>query len=286
MKVIIDPNAGACSGVCRAIRLIEEYLDRKEDVVALGDVIHNQKELDRLAGKGLQTIGQQQIGHADQMQQLEGRNVFIRSHGVSPEVRNKLVNAGVHIIDGTCPTVKRVHKEVEHYSKKGYQIIIVGKSDHPEVIGILGYCQGQGIVIQNEADLTSVDMTRPSLLVAQTTLQRNKFTAMKEKLSNQMKDLLAIDTTCRYIQKRHDQLSHFARSVDVLILVGGQTSSNTSVLFEKCKNENPYSYRIESEEQVQAEWFRDIEVVGVTGSASTPLWQLERISQYINTIAP
>jgi 4-hydroxy-3-methylbut-2-en-1-yl diphosphate reductase len=286
MHVIIDPDAGACSGVCRAIRLVEDHLDRQDDIIALGDVIHNQKELDRLAGKGLETMAQDDIKNPDELKRLEGRNVFIRSHGVSPAVRNKLIDAGVHIIDGTCPTVKKVQKEVEHYSKKGYQIIILGKPDHPEVIGILGYCHTHGIVIQNDMDIESIDMNQPSVLVAQTTMAHDKFLIVKEKLSNRMKEWIAVDTTCRYIQKRQDQLSRFAGTVDVLVLVGGRTSSNTRILFEICKKGNPASYWIESEEQVQAEWFHKTDVIGITGSASTPMWQLEKTRKYISMLAP
>lgn len=108
---------------------------------------------------------------------------------------------------------------------------------------------------------------------------------IKEKLQNRIKELAAVDTTCRYIQKRHDQLSRFAGTVDVVILVGGRTSSNTSVLFDICKSENPSSHWIESEDQVQTEWFRESDVVGITGSASTPRWQLEKVNQFINNLA-
>jgi (E)-4-hydroxy-3-methyl-but-2-enyl pyrophosphate reductase len=212
----------------------------------LGSVIHNQQELDRLKIQGLVTLDQVKVEHTGDYEQFRDQNVFIRSHGISRTVREKLLSVAAHIIDGTCPTVKRVQKEVLEYSNRGYQIVIVGKSEHPEVIALLGHCRKKGIVVQTEKDMSQIDMKIPTLLVAQTTVAHEKFLDVKKKLLTHIKDLVVIDTTCRYIQKRQKKLIEFAQSVDVVLLIGGHSSSNTGVLFDLSKRYNPRTYRIES----------------------------------------
>ena len=282
MRILIDPKAGPCPGVKRAIRMVERQLKENDNLVALGPVIHNQKEVDRLTSLGLKSAPQPV--DAREVSFRAGQCLFIRTHGITPELHERLRQLEIQTIDGTCPTVKKVQDAIAEYAKRDYRIIIVGKSTHPEVIGLLGYCGGKGQVISTLQECEGISAGQKTLLIAQTTVEREKFNDIAEKLSSILDDVVVIDSTCRQINKRHQDMIDFARSVDVLLLVGGHDSSNTGVLFEICKKENSHSHRIESVGDIKTEWFQPDITVGITGSASTPLWQLEEVHSFLQSL--
>jgi len=285
MKVIIDAEAGACPGVRRAIRMVESSLSGKSRLLALGPVIHNERELERLAKIGLETIQQDSVSQSKALNGVKDRSLFVRTHGLSPHIRDKLLRAGADLIDGTCPRVRRVQELIEQHYFRGLQILIVGKAEHPEVLGLLGHCEQMGVVLEKESDRKRIDYSRPSILIAQTTVNPAKFQKWKQMLSERIEHLICVDTTCPQINARHEKLRAFAASVDVLLMVGGSKSSNTGVLFEVCKAVNPRSYRIERPENISDSWLAGAHLVGVTGSASTPFWQLEDVRTRLQEFA-
>jgi 4-hydroxy-3-methylbut-2-enyl diphosphate reductase len=285
MRIVIDPQAAPCPGVQRAITIVEENLQDIDPLFALGPVIHNQDEMDRLTAKGLQTINQAGAESSEDLASLSGRRLLIRTHGIGEDLRNRLLHEKTRLIDATCPIVRRVQRLVQKYYLQGYQIVIAGKPKHPEVLGLLGHCGKQGVVVENETDLTMVDLNRKTFLAAQTTINPAGFFAIRDKLINSGCDVIAIDTTCRHIGKRHQQIERFASTVDIVLLVGGKSSSNTTVLYDVCRHANSKSYRIESFADVEREWLRPDDVIGITGSASTPLWQLAKVQEYLQEIA-
>lgn len=251
----------------------------------MGPVIHNQREMERLAEKGLQTVSQEGVEDTKDVSSLTNRRVLVRTHGIARQLRQKLDAAGVVLIDATCSVVRRLQQLVQKHHEQGYQIAIVGKPGHPEVTGLLGYCDNDGVVIENESDLARIDLSRKVFLLAQTTVDQAKFLRIREKLSAQGADLIALDTTCAQINRRHEQMSRFAASVDVVLFVGGKNSSNTAVLHEVCRQANPRSYRIESVADLERSWLQAADTVGITGGASTPVWQLQQVQDYLEKLA-
>ncbi|NIA28904.1 MAG: 4-hydroxy-3-methylbut-2-enyl diphosphate reductase [Actinobacteria bacterium] len=286
MQVIIDKNAGVCPGVDRAIHIIEDVLEENRSITALGPIIHNRYEIDRLSQLGMKTREQSTLEKNDEFEPLRKEKLFIRTHGIPKRNYEKLKAEHLNVIDGTCPIVRRLQKRVEHYYENGYQIVIVGKAKHPEVIGLLGHCDDTGIVILDEFDFDKIDFSKKSVLVSQTTISQQKFFEIKEKLSPLMNDLEIVDTTCKHINKRHDHLMEFSKNVDVVLVVGGKTSSNTGVLYEICSQANSRSYRIESAGEIRLNWFHEEDIVGITGGTSTPNWQLELVRDYLQKYSP
>lgn len=283
MRIIIDENAGVCPGVDRAIKLIEKNLNNQRDLISMGPVIHNYYEVERLKNKGLTETKEESIDFFDKD---NSKQYFIRSHGIPKSYYTQLEEKGINYIDGTCSIVKRTQKLVGDYYKAGYQIVIFGKEYHPEVIGLNGYCDNTAIIIRENSDLQSIDGTRRSFLISQTTMDKSQFLKIKKTLQNLVSDIKVIDTTCRHINNREQHLIEFAKKVNVLLMVGGPTSSNTSVLFDKCYQANQRSYRIESAGEIKDFWFAKDDTIGITGSASTPLWQLELVKKYLDKNVP
>ena len=285
MKTVIDSHAGPCPGVRRALRLLEQELQQHGESVALGDVIHNPAEVARLQAAGLKTVAQEQVEQGN-LNDMRGRRVFIRSHGVSEQLLRALEQERAVIIDGTCATVAHIQKKIRSYFEQGFQILIVGKAGHPEVKGLKGYCQDQAVIISSEADFYKIDWTAKSLLVAQTTVDPLLFKKIGDQLKERLTDLTILDTTCRQVSRRHQNIRNFASNVDVLLLVGGKNSSNTNILYQAARDINHRTYWIESSAELNEEWFIHQEIIGITGSASTPMWQLYEMQQAVESINP
>ncbi|MBN1464799.1 4-hydroxy-3-methylbut-2-enyl diphosphate reductase [candidate division KSB1 bacterium] len=282
MQVIVDANAGPCSGVKRALRLIEAQLAQDEEILALGSIIHNKAEMERLAGMGLTTIDQAVVEEGG-LDRLRDKKVFVRSHGIGKKLDQQVRDTALAVCDGTCPNVRAIQKTIERYHQRGYQILIVGTPGHAEVVGLSGHCDDQAIVIQSPEEVAALPFAEKRLLVAQTTVARNKFLAIQEKILQIAPHTLVQDTTCRQVSNRHANMRNFAASVDVLLLVGGKNSSNTRVLFEIAKQRNPRTFWIEAATDIERDWLI-ADSIGITGSASTPLWQLQKIKEYVESI--
>lgn len=286
MQVIIDRDAGVCPGVERAIRIVEDALQENKSITALGPIIHNRYEIERLAQMGMHVREQSVLEKKDGFKDLRREKLFIRTHGIPRRYYEKIAAEHLNFIDGTCPIVRRLQRLVERYYNNGYQIIIVGKAKHAEVIGLLGHCDDKGVVILDESDFDKIDTSKKSVLISQTTISQQKFLHIKEKIVSMLDDLEVIDTTCKHINKRHDLLAEFSKNVDVVLVVGGRTSSNTGVLYGICSQVNRRSYRIESAGEIRLDWFAKDDVVGITGGASTPKWQLELVRDFLQKYSP
>lgn len=283
---MIDDHAGVCSGVRRAIEIADKQLAEGSQLVALGHLIHNDVEMDRLARKGLHTVDQDGMSTGKiHIEEINDKQLLIRTHGVGVDLRSKLLDAGIELIDATCPTVRHVQKLIEKYFSDGYQIVIVGKKSHPEVQGLQGHCQNMAIVISSMKDLSGIDYHRKTFLVAQTTASPAVFFDVYNKIKGKIADLVVKDTTCNIINRRHQYIRDFAASCDVILFVGGKQSSNTRVLSEICRSVNPRTFRIESPTDINHEWFKESEKIGISGGASTPTWQLHEVKDYLENNA-
>ncbi len=291
MKVNIDKNSGFCWGVVRAIDFAEEELGKSGKLYSLGDIIHNPEEIDRLGAKGLQTIS-----HKD-LENIKDAKVLIRAHGEPPSTYETAKKYNLQIVDATCPVVTKLQERIKKFYDEGYQVVIFGKKDHAEVIGLRGVCNDEAIVVKTvDEALAKVDFERRTVLFSQTTMDKPTFYAIKEALSKKVKDLvvgtmeeiaktfLAKDTICGQVSGRDKKLREFAAQNDVIVFVAGRTSSNGKVLYEICMEENSSSYFIENEKELQPQWFEGAGTVGVTGATSTPQWLMERVGGAIEKI--
>ncbi len=293
MKVTVDKNSGFCWGVVRAIDMAEEELSGSGKLYSLGDIIHNPEEIARLGDKGLQTIS-----HAD-LESVKDARVLIRAHGEPPSTYEIAKKHNLELIDATCPVVSKLQERIKKFNDDHYQVVIFGKKDHAEVIGLRGVCNDQAIVVKSvEEALQKIDFTRKTVLFSQTTMDKPTFYAIKEALSKKVKDFvvgtmediaktfLAKDTICGQVSGRDKKLREFAAQNDVVVFVAGRNSSNGKVLFEICREENPSSHFVENESELQVQWFENAESVGITGATSTPQWLMEKVRRAVLNLEP
>jgi 4-hydroxy-3-methylbut-2-enyl diphosphate reductase len=279
LQVTIDENAGPCGGVKRVIRLAESSMAEGVKTVSLGDVIHNQDEVNRLKNLGL-TSGDHSVIDAA-AGSPDKQRVLIRAHGEPPETFRRASEQRVELIDGTCPVVTRSQTAARAHWEAGEQVVIVGKPKHAEVIGIIGHCGGEAVVLTGPEDVAGLDRSRKSYVLAQTTISTELYMSVLREMDRLRIVYETNNTICRFVTDRNDDLPAFARQHDVILFVGGHHSSNTKVMHQVCKSVNPRSYHIESVEEIEPAWFEGARTVGVSGSASTPEWLIAEVAEYI-----
>lgn len=281
-KIIIDENAGPCGGVKRVIHLAEKNLAAGLKTASLGAVIHNNAEIERLSALGLDMAGHDEFERVEQG--AEKRRLLVRAHGEAPSVFEQARRLGLDVVDGTCPVVTRSQKYARNYYEAGYQVVVIGKPMHAEVIAILGHCDNQARVVHDEADVGELDPDRPTYVLAQTTISDEMWNSMLAAIRQRVRDVTSRNTICAFVSDRETELKSFAAECDVIIFVGGRNSSNTKVMYEVCRAVNPHSHWVETIRDVDSAWFDDAETVGISGSASTPQWLLERIRDELSRL--
>jgi 4-hydroxy-3-methylbut-2-enyl diphosphate reductase len=287
MIVTVDKYSGFCWGVVRTIDIAEQELAGGAELYSLGEIIHNPKEIERLEEKGLKTISP-----AD-LPELKGAKVLIRAHGEPPETYKRAEELGITLIDATCPVVTKVQERIRKFYLQGYHIVIFGKKDHAEVIGLVGQTNGEATVIKSPEELTGLKLDRKTVLFSQTTMDKSTFHRIKEELGRRVRDLVvetfeedalsfhAKDTICGQVSGRDKKIREFAGSNDVVVFVAGRHSSNGKVLYEIVKSANPRAFFIEDVHELVDTWFDGAATVGITGATSTPQWLMEEIKKTI-----
>ena len=291
MKVTIDENSGYCFGVEYAIEIAEYELKNSETLYCLGDIVHNNMEVDRLNKKGLRII------NYEQLKELKNCKVLIRAHGEPPETYKIALENNIALIDASCPVVLKVQNRVKHSFDKiaeyEGQIVIYGKQGHAEVIGLAGQTKDKAIIISSEEDIDNIDFTKPISLYSQTTKSTKGFYKIKKLIEEKIResdpdgeviDFEFNDSICRQVSNREPQLQEFASHHDVIVFVSGKKSSNGKSLYSVCKSVNPNSYFVENESEIDASWFSPDDSVGICGATSTPEWLMKRIADYLERI--
>lgn len=273
IKVDVDKQAGVCGGVKRAIKMVENSLQDKDDIYASGELLHNRLEMERLMDCGLKL--------EQDVKKLKDSTLFIRTHGVGKNIIEEAQDNNNSIVDATCPKVSRSQNTIEQFYKDGYQVIIVGKLHHPEVQGLLGHCNGEAIVIMKDEDLEAIDYSKKSAIIAQTTVASSLFQHFIDILNTKIDDLKVANTICSFVENRQRELVSFAEKYSVVVFIGGSNSSNTKVMFQHIKMHNPRAHLIENVTQIDFSWFKDGDEIGVSGSASTPMWQIEEVASVL-----
>ncbi|RUM90219.1 MAG: 4-hydroxy-3-methylbut-2-enyl diphosphate reductase [Thermovibrio sp.] len=274
MKIKVAKSAGFCWGVKRAVNMAVESIKKAEGrALCLGELIHNKKEIERLKNLGMVFI-------EDMNDLKEGDTVVIRSHGVSPKVLEFLKRKGAEIVDATCPFVKDVHEKAMRLEKEGYPVLILGNARHPEVIGIAGHVKNP-MIINSLDELKKLPPMKRLGVVCQTTLNLSFFKEAVSILSLKVKDLKVYNTICSATSVRQKETLELAKEVDVMFVIGGKNSSNTTKLYQIAKEVNPKTYHIESKDEIEPDWLENSETVGITAGASTPQWVIEEVVNYL-----
>jgi len=276
LKIIVARNAGFCFGVRRAVNSVYENLNRGDALYTLGPIIHNPSVVETLKKKG--------VSVAEQIDDIPGGTVIIRSHGIGRSTYNKIINKGLHYIDATCPYVKRIHSLVERYHERGYQIIIVGEKHHPEVVGINGWCNDTAYIVNSQKDAINLPNLDKACIVAQTTITRQKWDEVLEEVKKKVKNLEIFNTICSTTAERQQEAESIAKSVDVMWVVGGKNSSNTMKLYSICKAHCPQTFVIEAAKDINVNVIGPQDVVGITAGASTPDWIIKEVIEKMNEL--
>lgn len=282
-NIEIDKNSGFCFGVVNAIEKAEEELNKGGTLYCLGDIVHNEQEVGRLAKMGLITINH------DEFKKLRDVKVMLRAHGEPPFTYETAKKNNITLIDASCPVVLKLQSRIENAYKSNLsnntQIVIYGKKGHAEVNGLVGQTNDSAIVIENENDLDKLDFSKNIYLFSQTTKSLDGFNRLIEKIADKMEghaEFKYFDTICRQVSNRIPNIIKFAVRNDIVIFVSGEKSSNGKELFKQCKDANPNSFFVSSPEDLKKIKIDISKKIGICGATSTPTWLMETIADKIN----
>ena len=264
MKVVVAEKCGFCHGVKNAIKMAEEILAEENEVYSLGPIIHNKDVIERLAKKGLKTV--------DSVAEIKSGTVLIRSHGAAPEQIAKIKEKGLKIADATCVLVKRVQKIAEELERDGYEVVVVGDKNHPEVQAVVG-CVRDVVVVGDETDLHKLPANGKLGVVCQTTQSPEHFSRMLTALAKKsFSELKVINTLCKEAIRRQESAVELCKQVDIMFVLGGLKSANTRKLAELCKKWNSQTFHLQNWKELDINMVLGKNVAGVTAGASTPEW--------------
>jgi 4-hydroxy-3-methylbut-2-enyl diphosphate reductase len=274
MEILIVKKAGFCFGVKRAVDMTFEVADDKtRPAVTLGPIIHNPQVIEKLSKKGIAAVD----GVPD-----NDSIIIIRTHGIEQDLYNKIKNSGHEIIDATCPFVKKAQEYAKLLSEEGYQVLILGDSNHPEVKGILSYAGKDASVIISSSPLPK--LKRKVGIVVQTTQPLDALKELIARTIGKVSDLKVYNTICNSTAQRLGETEKMARKVDLMIVVGGKNSANTTQLTRLCESLGVKTYHIETASEIKKSWIKGSKKIGITAGASTPEWIIEETENKLKDI--
>ena len=277
MEVKLAKTAGFCFGVKRAVDCVYEQIKNNasgKEIYTYGPIIHNDEVINDMKEKGVYVLTTK-----EELLNLTDGIIIIRSHGVAKDIYEIIKQKGLELVDATCPYVKKIHRIVEEKSKAGYDIVIIGNENHPEVIGIKGWSHSQTTIIgtQVQAEAYDNNLEKKICIVSQTTFNYNKFKYLVEIISKKGYDILVLNTICSATQERQEEARQMSGEVDAMIVIGDKNSSNTQRLFEVCKEICKDTYYIQTLEDLDLCKLQSIGCVGITAGASTPNYIIEEV---------
>lgn len=268
MEVILADYLGFCYGVKRAIKIARENAAPDGSACTLGPIIHNPQMVERLKDEGVGTI--------DRLDDLKRGKVIIRSHGVGPETYERAEAMGLECVDATCPHVKKAQLSAKELAEEGRFVVIVGEKEHPEVHSIVQWAGGNVAVIETVAEAASVPNASRLGIISQTTFSGERFREIVSALLDKSRDIRVMRTICTATDQRQRAAHELASKVDVMLVIGGKNSANTTRLAQLCAK-LCRTYHIETAEELQPAWFDNIEKIGITAGASTPDWIIKEV---------
>jgi len=278
LKVTVSKNSGYCSGVKKAIQMLDDSVlmyGEGNPVFTMGEIIHNPKVIENYKNKGVLAISDiEKLNRND--------NLVIRSHGVSPQIIEKLNVKGINIINATCPFVLKVQKLAGSLSRKGYFLILIGNENHPEVKGIEGNISNQNYKIINSVkEAEKINSQKKIAVISQTTQTMENFILISKKIKS---EVLILNTTCKATELRQKEAALLAKNVDIMIVAGGKNSANTNHIADISRNLLTDTYHIENAGELKMEWFKGKKSAGICSGASTPIEDVENIKSIIESI--
>ncbi len=278
MKIYIAEHAGYCFGVKRAVDTAVETLKDSDNmpIYSLGPLIHNSQVVDKFQREGLKVI--------EDINGLDDGKIIIRAHGVPYSLQKKIEDRNLELIDCTCPFVKSVHKKVEEYNDRGYKIIIIGDKNHPEVIGINGWCNNQGIIVNNEEEANNIPHYDKICVVSQTTNPLEKFEKLSNIIMTKGNEVKVFNTICNATSLRQKACEDLSKKVDAMIVIGGYHSSNTNKLTEISKKYCNNVYHVEIYKDLPLQELSKFNTIGITAGASTPDWIIKEVVDTMDNI--
>ncbi|WP_304069036.1 4-hydroxy-3-methylbut-2-enyl diphosphate reductase [Pedobacter glucosidilyticus] len=277
LQVTIDSDSGFCFGVVYAIDMAEEILQEDGYLYCLGDIVHNDEEVERLKAKGLRIIDNEDL------KTLKNEKVLIRAHGEAPETYKVALENNITLIDASCPVVLKLQNRIKTTHDANEKILIFGKHGHAEVIGLQGQTNNEALVFQDIKELEDVELPQKFTLYSQTTKSTEKFYQIKEELIAKGYEVKANDTICRQVSNRDKDLPDFVKKFDKIVFVSGKKSSNGKVLYEVCRKNNPATYFISKAEDLEIMMFNPGDKIGICGATSTPMWLMEDVKKVLET---
>jgi 4-hydroxy-3-methylbut-2-enyl diphosphate reductase len=277
MEVILAAHHGFCYGVKRAVMLAQNSVaEQGKSSYTLGPIIHNPQMVERLKNQG--------VGLIENIEEAEsGDTVIVRSHGVGPRIYEAAKERGVNIVDATCPHVKKAQMEAHRLAKEGWQVVIVGEKQHPEVRSIFEWAGENAEIVETVAEADSLAFINRMGVVVQTTFSHKDFELIADILRQRSGEIEIARTICNATEQRQKAACELSKNVDLMLVIGGKNSANTTHLADLCKRMNCPTYHIETAEEIDDEWFKNAEKIGITAGASTPDWIIEEAEQKCRT---
>ncbi len=280
MKVILAQSAGFCKGVRRAMAQVLEQSDQADGPIFTdGPLIHNPQTIEVLERRGIKAISEQnRPGPSD--------TVFIRTHGISPARRKKILSIGGRVCDATCPDVSRIQGLIRRHSKAGDMVVIVGDRKHAEVIGLAGYAGSSGHVLNKAEEVAALPDSPRVCVVAQSTLTREVYRNVTAAIRQRFENVEVLDTICPSTYRRQEEIRELASSADAVVVVGGKNSANTRHLVQISEGVGKPTFHVETAEELTEAELGKFRTVAVTAGASTPNWILIEVVERLREIEP
>ncbi len=275
-KILLAGNAGFCYGVKRAMAIAEEVSKESETSYTYGPLIHNPQ-----AVSYLRSIGVYPINNLDE---VSPGKLIVRSHGLPPKIINAAKKKGFTIVDATCPFVRRPQNFAKMLLEKNYKVVVIGEAKHPEVVGIVGHAKGKATVIEKESDIEKLKGEKKIGIVTQTTQSMEYFRFLVSKILEIATEIKIYNTICGATQKRQKSTLALSKRVDLMIIIGGKDSANTTHLAQLSRNAGKPTHHIESSEEFQSSWLRNTKLIGVSAGASTPAYVIDEVIEKLKSV--
>ncbi len=277
--IIVAKSAGFCPGVKKAIEQVMALeAAKKRPIYTLGPLIHNQQAIEMLAMKDIVSVDS-----PDQAEKKYGVLV-IRAHGITPTFQRQLEDCGMEVVDATCPLVKHAQNLIAKYAVQDYHTVIVGDKEHAEVIGLMGYAQERVNVVSSLAEAQSLPHFEKVHVVSQTTQPESFFYEIAQEVKKHADECLISNTICQPTKDRQTETIEQAKNVDLVIVVGGKHSANTTRLADLCRGLTKHVQHVETEEELDVKQVKQAKKVFITAGASTPSWVIEGVVHFVHKL--
>ncbi len=276
MKVIVGKTSGFCFGVKRAVDGVTQDVKRLKKLKCLGNIVHNEVVVNSLEKQGVTFVNS-----LEEVKDFE--TLAIRAHGVAQKIYDEAKSRNIELIDYTCPKVELIHKKIKEAEQEGYQVIIVGKKEHPETIGSKGFSTN-AIVIENKEEIATLPDFEKVFVIVQTTFSTSKYLEIEQILRAKYSNIVCLNTICQSTKTRQEECRELSKKVDAMIIIGGKESSNTKKLYDISKAENENSIIIQDENDEKIEELSNYDIIGIMSGASTPDISINKVVEKLESL--